>query len=146
MEQSNKYYVYVVTPKKHREKSLCGKTNNLKLALEKYDKKKNKGQWEYYIVLEGFKDEQEALTCEWLFKHPTREKKRHKEYTGVSGRAKSLNLILSYDKWNEETEGLDKAKEENREYILYIDPRYKSFDKTKIKSNVIVKNISELKY
>ena len=146
-----KYYVYVITPKKHRQKSLCGYTDDLKKAIEKHDGKKKGpiktgGPWEYYIVIEGFKSEQEALACEWLIKHPTREKKRPKEYTGVGGRAKSLNLVLSYDSWNDKTDGLQKSIEEGREYNLYIDPRYKSFDKTKIKSNVVVKNISELKY
>jgi predicted GIY-YIG superfamily endonuclease len=150
LSTENKYYVYVIRPQKHRQKSYCGSTNNLKRRLSEHNKKKGakatKGanDWEYYIVIEGFKDSSEALSCEWLVKHPTREKKRPKEYTGVGGRARSLNLVLSYDRWSDKTEGLQKAIEEGRNYTLYIDPRYKSFDKTKIKPNIIVKDISEL--
>ncbi len=147
------HFCYVIRPIKHKQKSYAGSTNDLKRRLEQHDGKKvggakstkSGGPWEYYIVLAGFKDSNEALSCEYLFKHPTREKKRPKEYTGVSGRVKSLNLILSYDRWSDKTEGLQRGIDEGREYTLYLHPSYmKSIDRTKFKSNVVVKDISEL--
>jgi hypothetical protein len=54
---------------------------------------------------------------------------------------------LAQDRWSDKTEGLQKAIEEGREYIVYVDPKYfKSINKTKIKPNIIIKDIADLKY
>ncbi len=155
IKTDDKYYCYMLRPIKHKHKSYCGTTNNLANRIDQHNKIKkggaksttSGGPWEYYIVIEGFVDNGEVLSFEYLMKHPTRTKKRPKEYTGVSGRVRSLNLVLSYDRWSEKKEGLDKAIEEGRQYIVYIDPKYfKSIDKTKIKPNIVIKDITELKY
>ena len=144
---SSKYYCYLIRPAKHQQKSFCGTTNDLPKTIEQHDKKKGNVKstiWEYYVIIDGFKDEKEASSFEWLLKHPTRQKNRPKEYTGVSGRVKSLNLILGYDSWNDTTDGLQKAIDEGREYVVYIDSKYfKSIDGTKIKPNVIIKDIKD---
>lgn len=145
-----KYYCYVLRPSKHKQKSACGNTNDLEKQLDTLNKIKKSGGkkpliWEYYIIIEGFVSKEEAESFEYLLKHPTRTKKRPKEYTGVSGRVKSLNLILTYDKWlDDKPDGLEKAIKEGREYNVYIDSKYfGSIDKTKIKSNIHVKDIKE---
>jgi predicted GIY-YIG superfamily endonuclease len=153
--ETEKYYCYVLRPIKHKQKSYCGTTNDLSRRLDQHNKIKSGGAkstarggpWEFYIVIEGFQSHGEVLSFEYLMKHPTREKKRPKEYTGVSGRVKSLNVVLAQDRWSERHEGLKKALEEGREYIVYVDPKYfKTIDKTKIKPNIIIKDIADLKY
>jgi predicted GIY-YIG superfamily endonuclease len=155
MKEDSNYSCYVLRPIKHRQKSYCGVTNNLKNRLDQHNKVKKGGAkstlaggpWEFYVVIQGFQSYGEVLSFEYLMKHPTREKKRPKEYTGVSGRVKALNLVMSLDRWSDRTEGLQKALEEGREYVVYLDKIYmKSIDRTKIKENVLIKDISELKY
>jgi predicted GIY-YIG superfamily endonuclease len=152
--ENKTYYCYVLLSK-NKKKSYGGSTNDLSRRLEQHNGKKSGGAkstkvggpWKYYIVIEGFKDRGEALSCEYLLKHPTREKIKPEKYNGIIGRVNSLNLILSYDRWSDKTEGLQRGIEEGREYIVYIDPSYiKNINSKEIKSNVIIKDISELKY
>jgi predicted GIY-YIG superfamily endonuclease len=126
-----------------------GSTNNLSRRLKQHNGLKaggakatcNKGPWEFYAVLTGFKNQNEALSCEWKIKHPTGKKLRPKKYCGIEGRIKSLNLILSLDKWTTKSDGL----ENGNEYILYLsNDIYNIIDKNNIKPNIIIKSIDEL--
>ena len=148
------WYCYVLKSIK-KPRTYCGITNNLKNRKDQHNKIKkggakstaSGGPWEFYIIIKGFKSRSEVSSFEWLMKHPTREKKRPKEYTGEDGRVKSLNLILGLDRWSDKTEGLQKAIEEGRQYFVYVDPKYsKILDKRKMKTNIVIKDISELKY
>ncbi len=159
METSKSFYCFVARPQKHKEKSFCSSTDNLKLTMDqlngkvrlpdtnKFDTVKMKSSpWEYYIVITGFSSQEEANACAFRLKHPTLEKKRPKMFNGVSGRVKALNIVLGLDTWTEET------KEEpgigikpDRSYTLYLNSLYfDSVDKKLFKENITLKNIDEL--
>ena len=119
------YYCYILRNINPLYNNLTynGITNNLSRRLRQHNSEitggakytKNKGPWEYYVIISGFIDKCEALSCEWRIKHPT-NKKRPKCYCGQIGRIKSLNLILNLEKWTSKT----KIINSNNNYIIYI--------------------------
>jgi len=56
--------------------------------------------WEIYVLMTGFEDHINTLSCEWRIKHPSgKPGPRAREHSGVEGRVKSLNQILGLSKW-----------------------------------------------
>lgn len=126
-----------------------GSTNNLIRRLRQHNGQigggakatHDKGPWEYYAILTGFEDHNEALSCEWKIKHPTGKKLRPKKYCGVLGRIESLNIILSLDNWTSKSTGLISENE----YILYLaNDVFNIINKNNIKKNVIIKSMDDL--
>ena len=69
---------------------------------------KNKGPWEIYVLMTGFDNHINALSCEWKIKHPTNKKMRPQKYCGVEGRVRSLNEILVLEKWTAQCDIINK--------------------------------------
>ncbi len=102
---------------------------------------RNSRPWHFYVVITGFETKSETLSCEFRIKNPTFAKKRQAIYCGISGRIKSLNIILNLDKWTSKSTGL----ENGNKYTLYISDEYKNLiDVDNIKPNVEILNINEL--
>ena len=128
---SNNYYCYILRSMNPNYSNITynGSTNNLKRRIRQHNGEivggakytKDKGPWEYYLIIEGFVDRKEALSCEWRIKHPINKKYRPKKYCGREGRIKSLNLILNLEKWTNKCENINI----NNEYKIYINPDYK---------------------
>ena len=59
------------------------------------------GKWEIYVLLAGFMDHKNALSCEWRIKHTSGKPKQQRppEHRGVIGCVVSMNDILKLDKW-----------------------------------------------
>ena len=73
--------------------------------------------WEFYVLMTGFEDHINTLSCEWRIKHPSgKPGPRAREHSGVEGRVKSLNQILGLSKWT------SKCTVDNSscKYTLYI--------------------------
>jgi predicted GIY-YIG superfamily endonuclease len=150
-ENIKPYYCYILYSLNpfYKNYTYNGSTNNLQKRLRQHNGEivggakatKNKGPWDYLLIIEGFLTHNEALSCEWKIKHPTNKKLRPKKYCGVEGRISSLNLILSLDNWTNNSTGLISGKV----YKLYIINEFIDLiDKSKIKSNVEIKDINEL--
>lgn len=147
----NKYYCYILKSNNPLYKNITynGSTNNLKRRIRQHNEEikggakatRGKGPWEFYAILEGFENKIEALCCEWRIKHPTNTR-RPKQYCGVIGRIKSLNLVLSLDKWTNNSIGLENK---NKIYKLYIQEEYKNIiEKDNIKNNIEIIDINNL--
>ena len=103
-----------------------GFTNNPKRRLRQHNEEIKGGArythgkgggWEIYALLSGFQTKINALSCEWLIKHPSgKPGRRQKEFNGPIGRIKSLNHILQLEYWT------SKCVINNRDckYKLYI--------------------------
>ena len=148
---ANKYYCYILRSLNPLYKSLTynGSTNNLKRRLRQHNGEivggakatRNKGPWEYYVLLEGFTSHKEALSCEWKIKHPTNKRARPKCYCGIEGRVKSFNLILNLDNWTKSSTGLSSGLM----YKLYVQNSYINLiDKTCINKNIEIIDIINL--
>jgi predicted GIY-YIG superfamily endonuclease len=101
----------------------------------------NKGIWEIYVLLTGFKDNHNALSCEWRIKHPTNSRIRPKKYCGIEGRVKSLNEILLLNKWT------SKCQYENNKcnYTLYIvEDMAKYIDESIIPANIKIIKVPKI--
>jgi predicted GIY-YIG superfamily endonuclease len=73
--------------------------------------------WEIYVLLTGFQDHINTLSCEWRIKHPSgKPGPRQREYSGVEGRVKSLNQILGLPRWT----GKCTIENSTCKYVLYI--------------------------
>ena len=92
--------------------------------------------WEIYVLLSGFETHVNALSCEWLIKHPSgKPGKRDPRYCGVGGRVKSLNDVLVVPKWT------SKCLIENKDvqYKLHIvEDMAHLLDRTIIPANIEV--------
>ena len=153
-KQDNKeYYCYILYTSNafYSNQTYNGSTNDLRRRIRQHNGElvggakstSNKGPWEYLAVISGFGSHKEALSCEWRIKHPTNKKLRPKKYCGVEGRIKSLNLIMGLDKWTNNSTGL----ESGNEYTIYILDEFSNLLETnKLKPNVKIKSINELKY
>lgn len=61
---------------------------------------KSKVEWKYLLIIESEQfDKNNALCFEWMLKYPTRKKPKPREFQGITGRLKSLPLVLSYEKF-----------------------------------------------
>ena len=89
-----------------------GSTNNMKRRLRQHNEelaggarytKGKGGKWEICAVLCNLPDHINALSCEWRMKCPIgRPGRRSKQYQGVEGRIRSLNLILPLEYWTKQ--------------------------------------------
>lgn len=124
-----------------------GITNNLLRRLRQHNGEitggakytKNKGPWEYYVIIHGFVNKNEALSCEWRIKHPT-NKKRLQCHCGQIGRIKSLNLILNLEKWTNKT----KIINTNNNYFIYISDDMNIYLDKKFNNNITIYPITLL--
>lgn len=142
------WYCYIIRSKnlKYKNFTYNGMTNNLIKRLKQHNgiikggakSTQNKGPFEYYMILTGFENINETLSCEWKIKHPTNKKLRPKIYNGIEGRIQSLNYILSLNKWTNNSIGLDS----NKHYILYLsNDVIDIIDTNKIFKNIEIKKI-----
>ena len=105
------WFCYILRNKQEQYKYLTynGFTNNPKKRLRQHNEEIKGGArythgkgggWEIYALLSGFHTNINALSCEWLIKHPSGKLgKRHKSYNSPIGRIKSLNHILQKTHW-----------------------------------------------
>jgi len=146
----SKYYCYILRSINPEYENITynGSTNNLIRRLRQHNGEivggakatKGKGPWEFYVLLEGFQTHQEALSCEWRIKHPTNTRKRPSKYNGLTGRVKSLNELISLNKWTTKSTGL----ESGNKYILYLKSEHIDLINLNLKKeNLEIKNIHE---
>lgn len=76
--------------------------------------------WEYYAILKGLPNHNNALSCEWRIRYPDNKRKKDKKYLGVKGRIVGLNEILKLEYWTKQC----KDKNSNMNLELYILPEY----------------------
>jgi len=92
------------------------------------------GAWEICVMLSGFPDHINALSCEWRMKCPSgRPGKREARYQRVQGRVSSLNEILPLNHWTGKCI-VDNCDFKFKLHILKDVVHY--LDKTKIPSNI----------
>ena len=148
----NKYYCYIIrsTNPNFLNSTYNGFTNNLIRRLRQHNRKisggakatKGKGPWVYIAIWEGFLTHKEALSCEWRIKHPTNTKKRPSQYNGVSGRIKSLNLLIDLDFWTKKSVGMGLNFQHN--YILHVSNELVGLiNQSNKKSNLEIKSLED---
>lgn len=116
-------YILRCIDENHPNLTYNGKTNNIVKRLNQHNgkikggAKSTKGkQWEVYALLTGFPNEQNALSCEWRIKHPTKSRKRPSKYCGVNGRILGLNEVLICNKWTDKC----KCNNDDSNFKLYL--------------------------
>ena len=141
------FYVYILVNNSNNYKnhSYIGFTNNPIRRLRQHNKEIKGGakattnkdsEWEFAVLITGFSDKINALSCEWKLKHPV------KNYYKIEGKIKILNEILLLDKWT------NKCNIENKDcnYQIYIkNIYYKLLDINNIPSNFNIKESENLK-
>lgn len=141
----DKWYCYILRSLNNNY-TYNGSTNNLSHRIKQHNgylvggakSTISKRPWEYYVIIEGFKSKSEALSCEWRIRRPLG--KRNNQFKGITGRVKSLNYILSLDKWTSRCQNCDNI------YTVYLaDDVIALIDKNKIKSNIIINSLSNFK-
>tara|TARA_B100001059_G_scaffold81079_1_gene78997 strand:- start:404 stop:886 length:483 start_codon:yes stop_codon:yes gene_type:complete len=105
------WYCYILRNKleKFKNNTYNGSTNNPMRRLRQHNEEikggarathGKGGAWEICVMLSGFPDHINALSCEWRMKCPSgRPGKRESKYHGVKGRVSSLNDILQLPRW-----------------------------------------------
>ena len=104
------WFCYILRCKSEGHENLTynGSTNNPLRRIGEHNggikkngaKSTNGKQWEMYVLLTGFNDHSNALSCEWRIKKPTGKRgKRPGKYCGVNGRVLALNEVLILEKW-----------------------------------------------
>ena len=140
------YYVYILVNNslKYKDHSYIGFTTNPQRRIRQHNKEIKGGakattnkdsEWELALLINGFKDKINALSCEWKLKHP------EKNYYKIEGKIKILNEILLLDKWTKQ------CKYENKEcdYKIYVkDIYYKLINKDNIPNNFDIKKLENL--
>lgn len=97
-----KYYCYII---RSDNRTYNGYTVDLNKRLRQHNgeikggaKSTHGREWEYLAVVSSPTwTKNDAMKVEWHMRYPTRKKPRPKEYCGVEGRLKSLNLVTSPD-------------------------------------------------
>lgn len=99
MEEHKKTYVYIIHS--DFERTYCGVTDDLERRLKQHNgiikggAKATRGRsWEFFFVIEGFKDRIEALQFEWKMHHPDGKKRKNKKYNGLEGRLLSIKDVF----------------------------------------------------
>jgi predicted GIY-YIG superfamily endonuclease len=139
-----KWFCYILRTKNEAFKNYTynGSTNDFTRRLRQHNGEisggakatKNKGHWEIYFLMTGFKTHNNALSCEWAIKHPTKKKIRPKKYCGIEGRIKGLNEILLLERWTTKCELNNDCN-----YIIYIVKEMAQYlDKTIIPNNITI--------
>lgn len=76
---------------------------------------------EIICIVTGFKDRVSALKCEWLLKHPEGKKKVSRIYSGVSGRLKGLQyLVTKSEKWKQRSGNISVDIWINSTYVCHL--------------------------
>lgn len=146
------YYCYILrnTDPKYKNLTYNGFTNDPFRRLRQHNEEIKGGakathgknqSWEIYVLMTGFVDNHNALSCEWKIKHPTNKRQRPAQYCGQEGRVKSLNIVLPLKKWTE------KCTINNNDclYILYIvKDMYHLLDINKIPSNIVILQVDKI--
>ena len=141
------FYVYILVNNSdnYKNHSYIGFTNNPIRRLRQHNKEIKGGakattnkdsEWDFAVLITGFSDKINALSCEWKLKHPV------KNYYKIEGKIKILNEILLLDKWT------NKCNIENKDclYQIYIkNIYYKLLDINNIPSNFNIKESENLK-
>lgn len=146
----NNWYCYILksTNDEFKNHTYNGSTNNPYRRLRQHNGEisggakatKNKGPWEMYFLMTGFKTHNNALSCEWRIKHPTNKKLRPKKYCGPDGRIKALNEILHLEKWTSKCE-----ENVDCQYTLYIETEFaKHIDKTIVPDYVTIIEVDKI--
>lgn len=139
-----KWYCYILRSKNelYKNHTYNGSTNDLTRRLRQHNGEisggakatHDKGPWEYYFVMTGFKTHNNALSCEWMIKHPTKKRKRPPKYCGEIGRIKGINEILPLEKWTTKCESNNDCN-----YTVYIVKEMEQYiDKSVIPNNITV--------
>ena len=81
----------------------------------KYTKKKC--NWYPICIIDGFRNKSEAMQCEWKLK--SKKPKLSRQFKGVIGRIKYLNLLLREDKWTRNSPSID-----SQDITIYVDDDY----------------------
>jgi len=100
-------YVLRNTEEKYKGLTYIGASNDPFQRLRRHNGElsggakstKGKGKWEIYLLLAGFKNYSEAMTCEWRLKHPIGKNHRIAKYSGIQGKVESLNHIVTLGTW-----------------------------------------------
>lgn len=154
-------YILRCTDENNKNLTYNGKTNDIVRRLKQHNgelkggAKATKGKkWEVYMLMKGFPDEHNALSCEWRIKHPTKSKKRPQKYCGVNGRIYGMNEVLKSEKWTNNTKHLN--SENNYKLFITEDvldildinaiPDNIEIFKVKRMGSKFLKNIMENKY
>ena len=130
-QQNNKYYVYIIHS--DFERTYCGVTDDLERRLKQHNgiikggAKATRGRsWEYFFIIEGFRDRIEALQFEWKMHHPDGKKRKNKKYNGLEGRLLSIKEVFEkHLLLNQNNENNYIIKGLN-EYLFYFDDYKKS--------------------
>jgi len=88
-----------------------GCTNNFKRRIRQHNKEikggakctARRGPWEPYCIIEGFKDQKEALQAEWRIKR-VEGRRRARKYCGPAGRIKGLAQLLKREQFTSKSE------------------------------------------
>lgn len=144
-----KYWCYILrnTKDEYKNYTYCGFTTNPKRRLRQHNEEikggakatKGKGQsWEFMMLMTGFKNNNNALSCEWRLKHPNGTRRKGKEYSKVLGRIKGINEVLKQDVWTQQCD----IKNNECEYNVYILSEYYSLlDIENIPKNIKINSI-----
>ncbi len=57
--------------------------------------------WEMYVLVTGFPNKCNTLSCEWRIKHPDNKRRRGKKYCGHKGRILGLAEVLRLEQWTQ---------------------------------------------
>ncbi len=97
--ENKKTYVYIIHS--DLEKTYCGVTDDLERRIEQHNgiisggAKATRGRsWEYFVIIEGFKDRKEALQFEWKMHHPDGKRHKNAKYNGLEGRLLSIKDVF----------------------------------------------------
>jgi len=122
------WYCYILrnTHPNYKNLTYNGSTNDPLRRLRQHNEEISGGakathgkaqSWEIYVLLTGFKDHVNALSCEWRIKHPSgKPGQRDPKYRGPQGRVKSLREVLPLEQWTKQCT----VKNTECTYTLYI--------------------------
>ena len=108
------WWCYILRNRQTRYAHLTynGSTNDLRRRLRQHNEEITGGAkfthgrgggWEYYVLMTGFPNHKNALSCEWRIKHTNgKPGKRPAEHCGVRGRVVAMNDIVRLDKWTKQ--------------------------------------------
>ncbi len=125
--ENKKTYVYIIHS--DLERTYCGVTDDLERRIEQHNgiisggAKATRGrEWEYFVIIEGFKDRKEALQFEWKMHHPDGKRHKNAKYNGLEGRLLSIKDVFEkhFIKEPEYLKNEYKVKIIN-DYLFYFD-------------------------
>jgi predicted GIY-YIG superfamily endonuclease len=133
MEKENeqkKTYVYIIHS--DFERTYCGVTDDLERRLKQHNgiikggAKSTRGKsWEYFFIIEGFKNRIEALQFEWKMHHPDGKRKKDAKYYGLEGRLLSIKDVFEKHLVKEENKDIKYKIRGLNEYLFYFDDYHK---------------------